>query len=267
MSKLTGSYLNSNPSEKLFVIPKPSRAAVLRLFCFPFAGGSTHIYTPWVEHFGPEVEVVLVQLPGRGARMGEAPYDTMEDCVAEIMLYANYMTSKPFVFFGHSLGSRIAYALSYQLLKHGYPVPRQFFASASRAPHLPNTKRCLFELPKNEFLQALKELNGTPNEVLENAELMELLSPLIRADFKIAELYKAQPIPLSCPFTVLSGTQDKGVTPEQVKAWEELSEKIVQFIEIKGDHFFISKHGMEVLSHVQKAINQQLTRLTYETVV
>lgn len=180
---------------------------------------------PWVEHFGPNIELVLVQLPGRGSRITEVPHDNMNSCVDELVKHADFIASKPCVFFGHSLGSRIAYALSCKLFQLGYRLPRHLLASASCGPHLTNTKRSLYDLPEHAFLDALKKLDGTPPEVLENSELMELLSPLIRADFKVAELYKATSAPLNIQLTVLSGTQDSGVSREQIKAWADLSKK------------------------------------------
>ncbi len=171
-------------NSKLFITPKPNPNAELRLFCFPYAGGSPAIFTPWIEKASECVELVFVQLPGRGARLVEPAIDNMPDIISELMVHQDYMTSKPFAFFGHSLGSRISYELAFQLLDAGLPTPRKIFASASRAPHCTSTKRHLHGLPHDEFIAELRDLNGTPKEILENKELMELLVPLLRTTSK-----------------------------------------------------------------------------------
>ncbi|HEY9892631.1 MAG TPA: thioesterase domain-containing protein [Candidatus Sericytochromatia bacterium] len=42
-------------------------------------------------------------------------------------------------------------------------------------------------MPNPEFLQELRRFNGTPEAVLENAELIQLLLPTLRADFAVVK--------------------------------------------------------------------------------
>ncbi len=240
-------------TNKLFIIPKPNPNAKVRLFCFPYAGGSPAIFTPWSDKASEYVELVFVQLPGRGARLIEPAIDNMPDIIAELMCHSDYITSKPFAFFGHSLGSRISYELAFQLLDVGLPTPQKIFASASRAPHCISTKPHLHGLPHDEFIAELRDLNGTPKEVLENKELMELLLPLLRADFKIADTYVAAQCALPIPIHVFHGVDDE-ILNEHVTAWQELTTQPYQLTEFSGGHFFIHQYADEMIS----IINQQL---------
>ena len=127
--------LNKN---KTFIIPKPQVSARLRLFLFPYAGGSASTYIHWAKLFDDNlhVELVLVQLPGRGSRMTEPLHQTMESIMSELLEHASYITSLPYILFGHSLGGKIAYELACRLRALTLPLPKYLIASASGAPLL-----------------------------------------------------------------------------------------------------------------------------------
>ncbi len=246
---------------KLFHIPRPAKKPRLRLFCFPFAGGSASVFQSWPAYFCDEVELVLVQAPGRGARLVEPAHDNMTDLVDELMAHAGFITSLPYVVFGHSLGSRVAFELCNRLAKVQLPLPRFFIGSGSRAPHLASLKKPTYDLPDAEFMQELSELNGTPKEVLHNHELMQLLLPLLRADFKIADTYQAQAVQHPFPIWVFHGEQDVGITADQLQSWTELSSVECTFSYFPGDHFFVMEHSNRVVPQVVAVTQQVLSRL------
>ncbi|MBQ4811709.1 thioesterase [Pseudoalteromonas luteoviolacea] len=237
-------------TNKLFSIPKPNPYATLRLFCFPYAGGAPSIFMPWVNDLPAHIELVAVQLPGRGSRLTEPAHTTMQAMIEELMSQQSFFTQKPCIFFGHSLGSRIAYELAYNLFQANSSMPLKIIASGSRAPHLKSNKRPFYDLPHDEFVAELKSLNGTPREILEHTELMELFLPLLRADFEIAECYQAQSNALPIPIDVLYGTDDVDVTPEQIDAWQSLSAAPITKHAFNGDHFFINTCSDKVKSTV-----------------
>lgn len=246
---------------ELFVVPKPVLKPKLRLFCFPYAGGAVHTYTDWVGKLGNSVEVVLVQPPGRGSRMMETAHDCMDDVIAELIQESSFITQVPYVLFGHSLGSRIAFELSCALHSRGERQPEYFIASGSRAPHLAVDEKKTYMLPESEFIQELEKLNGTPKEVLDNVELMQLLTPLLRADFKIAETYRATKMPMPYPILTLHGKDDTEITYDQLKAWGDLTHMNHSIEELSGDHFFINTHSQSVIQHVSQVIESVKMRI------
>ena len=250
-----GYQLNRN---KIFLTPKPSASPKIRLFCFPFAGGSAATYLPWVESFGKEVELVFFQPPGRAYRISEPPHDDMDSLVDELMEHASYITRIPYVVFGHSLGSRVAYELICRLQSLGLPLPKYFIASGSRAPHLPNEKEPICDLPHNKFVLELERLSGTPKEILSNSELLELLTPALRADFRIAETYQAKATTIQTPMLVLHGEDDNDIKSEQVTAWSELSQHETTITYLPGDHFFINHYRTLTIEKVQAVLNKVL---------
>lgn len=240
---------------KIFINPvqKPNRKA--RLFCFPYAGGSINTYFPWAKKINKDIELIAVQPPGRGSRMTEKPHNSMDTLVAELMQYSDFITEKPFFFFGHSLGSRMAYDLAVNLRKAQKPLPKLLIASGSRAPHLGDTTDPIYNLPSKEFIEELGKLNGTPKELLAVKELMDILEPLLRADFQIAETYRAQQVELPIPIKVLHGIDDIDISSEMLNAWNELSVFDVDITHMRGDHFFINEYNDLVLEKVSDFID------------
>jgi surfactin synthase thioesterase subunit len=165
----------------------------------------------------------------------------------------------PYIFFGHSLGSRIAFELAVNLQYLGITSPQYFIASGSRAPHLASRRESIHHLPKSEFIQKLGELNGTPKEVLSNSELIDFFIPALRADFKVAHDYRAKKIPIESPILVLGGKDDIDVTHLELLAWRELSQRETKITLIPGGHFFINEHKSVVIEQVDFVVNLVLT--------
>lgn len=244
--------------DKIFLIPKPISGSSVRLFCFPFAGGAASTFIPWIEPLAEEeVELVLVQPPGRGSRFGELPHTNMNSLMEELMQSVTFIASRiPYAFFGHSLGSRVAYELCYRLMSRRLPLPGCFIASGSRAPHLPKEKPDLYDLPEKEFIQKLRNMNGTPKELLENKLLMELVIPLLRADFKISDTYLAKKARMPFPILVFSGEDDRDIAPYQLESWNDLTTQCCELATFPGDHFFIDQCREQVLTKISSVLDR-----------
>ena len=224
---------------------KPRPEARLRLFCFPYAGGAASIYRTWPDELPPEIEVCPVQLPGREGRIRQAAFTNMDDLVAAAAEgLAAELDRGPHAFFGHSMGALIGYELARRRRRAGRPGPRHLIVSARSAPTVPDREEPIYDLPTERFRERLRELNGTPAEVLEHPELMELVEPLLRADFEVNETYEHHPgEPLSCPLTALGGLRDEEVPREDLEKWEELTTGPFRLHMLPGDHFFLNGEG------------------------
>lgn len=237
-----------------FVRPQPKLAPAVRLICLPYAGGSAATYVPWSPLLPADVELIALQPPGRGSRMADAPHTQMESLVAELMSVFAKITDRPYVIFGHSLGSRVGFEVTLQCQLKGLPLPAHFIASGSRAPYLAKRELPIYELPDAQFMEELRQLDGTPEEVLNNSELMQWLLPLLRADFRIADLHRSSRTQLQCPLTVLAGSEDETIKPEDVEAWRDLAAGECEIHWVTGGHFFVERNREWVLERVNAVL-------------
>jgi medium-chain acyl-[acyl-carrier-protein] hydrolase len=235
--------------------PRPVPAPRLRLFCLPYAGGGASIYRLWPNHLPGDVEVCALQLPGRERRHAEP---AITDAAVAVELIAEALGSflgVPFALFGHSMGASLAYETARRLQsRYGRP-PLGLFASARRAPHLPPHKAPIHHLPDYRFIEEIRQLNGTPSAVLENAELMELMLPLLRADFRLVETYRELPGPsLTCPILAFGGTADTEASLAQLEAWKDASTGPFRLQMFPGDHFFLSQVREELVMIIAREL-------------
>lgn len=247
--------------------PRPNPAAKLRLFCFPHAGGGALTYRTWPEALPAEVEVCPVHLPGREGRIRETAIDNLGALVDALVPALLPLLDRPFVFFGHSMGAMIGFEVARRLRAKRLAGPQQMFVSGRRAPQLPaKDERRTFDLPEREFVEELGRLNGTPREVLEHPELLELILPILRADFSVCQTYAYVPgEPLDIPFTVLGGTEDTDVGRARLEAWREQTSGVFKLHMLPGDHFFINSARARVCQLVGDELNDLLRR-TYHRV-
>jgi medium-chain acyl-[acyl-carrier-protein] hydrolase len=138
------------------------------------------------------------------------------------------------------MGAIICFELARYLRKRNLPAPLHLLVSGCDAPQIRDDGPFDFDLPEAEFIEKLRGLNGTPREVLEHEELMNLMIPLLRSDFAMTQTYVYSPEPpLDCPITVFGGTQDFEVTEESLAAWREQTTSSFALRMLPGDHFFL----------------------------
>jgi medium-chain acyl-[acyl-carrier-protein] hydrolase len=238
-------------------IPKQSRQPSRRLFCFPYAGGAASIYRGWADKLPPDIEVYPVQLPGHGNRLSETPFKRIEPLVAAAADALSPYFEGSFAFFGHSMGAIISFELARLLRRESKPTPAHLFLSGRAAPHKIKKESLTYNLPEREFIEELRRLKGTPQEVLEHPELMNMLSPILRADFEICETHQPLPEPpLACPITAFAGLLDQDVTREQVEGWREYTSSSFTLRMFPGDHFFLHESAPVMLQMIAQAMRE-----------
>ncbi|KGJ86793.1 thioesterase II family protein [Colwellia psychrerythraea] len=242
-------------NNKWFVRPNPNPTADLRLICFPYAGGSSTTYLSWVKELPKNVELVIIQTPGRGSRMCEVPYSDMDTLVGDLVKIIPQLLNKPYILFGHSLGSRVAFELMSQLKMLNHPPPIHFIASGSRGPQYLSNNEPIYHLKDEEFINEIRGLNGTPPAVLDNKELMDLFLPMLKADFEIADKYcYNKNETFNCPISVLGGEDDFDITYSKLSGWGEHFTHDAEIHMFVGNHFFIDSNKEGVLKKVNNII-------------
>jgi medium-chain acyl-[acyl-carrier-protein] hydrolase len=181
-----------------------------------------------------------VQLPGREGRLAENAFSDLASLINTMAPELEPYLDREFAFFGHSNGALIAFELARWLRRQGRALPRQLVISACSAPQLPPVDPPIHGLGDSEFIQELRRLQGTPENILHNQELMQLVLPSLRADFALRETYMyCQEPPLPIPITVFRGQQDSEVSAQEAEAWGEQTTAAFGVRAFSGDHFFI----------------------------
>lgn len=234
---------------------QPDSKAKFRLFCFPYAGGSSAIFRSWSRVIHRDIEVVPVVLPGREIRLREPSFTQLEPLVEALTREIFALLDRPFAFLGHSMGALISYELARRLRSERSLETDHLFISGRRAPQLPERDPEIHTLPDAEFVAEIQRLNGTPKEALEHAELMELLIPMLRADFSICRTYNFVPGPqLKCSITAIGGTHDDTATQAKLEGWCELTTGRCRVRMLEGDHFFINQKRDEIIRIVEQSL-------------
>jgi medium-chain acyl-[acyl-carrier-protein] hydrolase len=189
-----------------------------------------------------------VQLPGREDRLHERPIDNLAELIEEAALSLKPYLRPPFAFFGHSMGSLIAFELCRKLRKLQWRGPECLFVSAMRGPHLPSHHAPLYNLPESALVEELRTLGGTPGGVFEDADLMELIMPTLRADLAICDQYEfLAERPLEVPICTFAGRDDPKAAPTMVDGWREQTLSRFSLHVMRGGHFFINTARQAVL--------------------
>lgn len=242
-----------------WIIRQPGNARHLRVICFSYAGGSAANFTPWQNLVNPQIEICAIQLPGRGMRFHEPCIDSLPAVVEQLARVIESKDKMPFVFFGHSMGGLIAFELARYCKRHCLASPEHLFVSGCDAPQHRKPSRRLHELDNRGLIDALRDYNGTPPEILNNHELMELIIPSIRSDFAMIETYRYDADkPLDLPITVLAGKTDVHLSPLQTQGWQRETTRHCDIKWFDGDHFFINSQRKAVLDCVNSALTEIL---------
>lgn len=209
----------------------------------------------WIAALAPKVDVRPIQLPGRENRMQEAAFTAIEPLVAELADALVPWLDRPYVLFGASMGTLIAFELARVLATTSIGPPAKLLVAAHRAPHLPDPGPELHRLPDATFFEELRRLHGTPDEVLAHLELRALLLPLLRADFTLCETYRFRPgALLPCPIVAFGGVEDAEVTREDLTGWREQTRGTFTLRMMSGDHFFLQRSREALISAISEEL-------------
>jgi surfactin synthase thioesterase subunit len=229
----------------------------LKLFCFPYAGGSAAVFNSWRRYLHKNIELNAIELAGRGKRIYDPLYGNIHEAVEEIFnRIKDKLNEGPYAFFGHSMGGIIAYELAQKVRHLNVNQPVHLFFSGRGAPHLPSEdEEPYWKLPDDEFKEKILELGGTPKAFFEHPELLEVFLPVLKNDFKIAEKYEPprKIEPLDGDITVFIGKEEE-VKPGQMDGWKDHSGQLCSIHYFPGNHFFIHEETKKLINIINNIL-------------
>jgi surfactin synthase thioesterase subunit len=235
----------------------------MKLYCFPYAGASSTVYSKWKGVWENSIDIVPVELPGRGIRFTEELCNHMEELIDDLYrrLEQRFM-EEDYMLYGHSMGSWIVYYLANRIMKKETRFPKHIFLSGKEAPHLNKLDSISYEMENKEFAEEIYRLGGTPLEFLENEELIDVFIPILKNDYKLVQTceYEEPAKAFDCDITIFNGIDDD-LTEEDINAWRQYTSKEFQVYHFNGGHFFIHENAKQILEIMSSVTpEQELTR-------
>ena len=225
--------------------------APIRLLCLPHAGAGAGAYRAWSRRLPESVAGCPVQPPGRQHRRAEPPITSAAEMARRLAPEIIELVRPPYALFGHSTGALSAFEVSREIRRLGGALPVQLFVAGRRAPAIPPIRTRLAGLSTEELATVLRRMGGTPEEVLADPQLLELLQPLLVADFQVSEVYDYRPEPrLPMPITAFASTRDHFADAEQVDGWRHETSARFRRLVLDGGHFAIFEESSTVLRQV-----------------
>lgn len=230
-----------------------SGSRVLRLFCFPCAGGSASACEGWAD-FLPGVEVYGIELPGRGALFGRPPLRRLAAMVDFAVELIAPHADLPFALFGHSMGGVTALEVARELLRSGVRAAC-LIVSSCPAPHLASRRGFLLHtLPDSRLIEELVKLEGLPDTLLRKRDVLEAFLPTIRADLEARETWIGQTYDIGLPLLAVAGREDHLVSSGELQEWSKYTSQRFLTAQLEGGHFFIRSHRTAFLKLLHETL-------------
>ncbi|MFI1580950.1 thioesterase II family protein [Embleya sp. NPDC020630] len=231
----------------------PAADRVPRLVALPHAGGSASFWFPLSAALKERVEVLGVQYPGRQDRRTEPLIDDIETLAERITEALDPWLDEqlPLILFGHSMGA----VLGFEVARRLRIPPAALIASGRRAPDRQRDER-VHLLDDAGLAAELRSMSGTDASLLANDEVLQMVLPALRADYRAIETYRCTPgAPLECPITVLIGDRDPKVTLDEATAWRDHTNGTFALHTFTGGHFYLTEHQAAVTARIADAID------------
>lgn len=214
---------------------------LLTLYCFSYAGGNSWAFRQLGRELAGRIDVVPVELPGRGRRRTERCIDRWDELTEVLVSELAPRLDKPHAFLGYSLGALVALKVMHALEDRqlASSPPRALVACALSGPQAITHERLLHRMEDRAMFEALRDLGGIPDELLDSPELIELSAPAMRADLTLFETFAPLGKPLAgIPVHAYWGNADASVG-DGYAAWRSETDVAFHTRAFDGGHMFL----------------------------
>nr|WP_225955258.1 thioesterase domain-containing protein [Kibdelosporangium phytohabitans] len=196
---------------------RPADDCAARVFCFPYSGLGASMFTQWPRRIG-DIEICLVQPPGRENRIKHPHYGTYEQLAEEVADGLAPYFDRPFGFFGHCGGALAGFATALLLAQRDGPTPDCVYISSQVAPHDGPYGRFLGMTDDElavELADLTRAMGGEPQP-----DILALSLRVLRADITANQRYHlAEPVVLPGELRAIGWSEDREIRPAQMDGW------------------------------------------------
>ncbi|MDP4176974.1 MAG: thioesterase domain-containing protein [Bacillota bacterium] len=231
----------------------------IKVYFFPYAGGSASAYLSWKKYIDNIIEMKPIELAGHGKRISEPLYKSIDEAVIDIYSRISHeLDEGPYAFYGHSMGTILAYELIRKIRLNNKKEPIHVFFSGRFPPYVEDAYKMGNDYSDEQIFERLIDVVGTKIQINNNKEIRDFLFPILLSDYNIVQKYdyNQEIVNLNCGISILNGNQDSYFPHEYLQLWRKCTSRECSFYEFEGDHFFINQHKKEVSDIINKTLQK-----------
>ena len=233
--------------------------ATARLFLFPHGGAAAASYGHWSALVPADVELLLVQLPGRHDRRAEQSFTQVAPAVAALREALDAeLDDRPYAFVGHSMGAMLAYRLTVTLQRDGGPRPVLLGVSSWAPEGYRDGARELARMSDSELADTARQLGALPAAIAADPQMLSVVLPTLRADLAVFADHVDDGATVSCPVAAYGGQSDPLLLPGAMATWATRSPDFLGVSEYPGGHFYLDEHAVGVAADLDRHLRRLL---------
>lgn len=227
----------------------------MRLFVFPFAGGSASFFNKLEQSAVPEIGFVKLEYPGHGQRIKER-LCTSFSALSEDLYPAicdRCQNGEDYALLGYSMGSIAVLDILRTIIVRGrLPLPKHVFLAA----HEPSIKEELARYTDDALdewiMDRTVKFGGIPVKLLNSRTFWRVYLPIYRADYSMIGKYDFRGIKFetTIPATFFYSETDTPLTA--MLEWKRIFVGETEFYRFDGNHFFINEHYQEMADIIKE---------------
>jgi len=237
---------------------KPKPEAHIRLFCVPSAGSSSIAYSNWYETLPNDIELCIINLPGRIDSNVNDSFENLHAYVKEIYRTIHLDSSdKPIALFGHGMGALIAFELARLFDKNSDQNLIHLFVSGNSAPHLPKTNKSIEDFYDDQIgAYAQYDYNRYQDgAIFDQSSIAQMLI----ADLAMYDSYVYNnDHPIASSITAFGGMSDKDISEFQLESWNRCTINEFNHYLLPGGAEFINSAIYDMIKIISKKLLQHV---------
>jgi surfactin synthase thioesterase subunit len=225
-----------------------------RVFCCPYAGGSSLAYQQWSD-IDPEIEVIALDYPGRLVRDDEPLLRSIGELVPWMFEEIAPKLDLPYSLVGSSLGGIVAFELARMAEARGCP-PSVVVLCACAAPSRLRGRTSLTSCDDASFVEGISaRYGGLIGAIANDPEICGKFLPLMRADIETFEGYEGgEAAPIHTDIIAVRGEDDRAVRFADIAPWRHYSTGTVSLMSVVGDHFFVAGRPTAIFAELSSRL-------------